>query len=196
MAEERIDGGVDRRLLRLVSEPTRLKALSVLTERSLSAREIAEQLAIGVEEAAGHIEAMLSEGLVEVAGEDSREEAAEPRYKASVELIWPDEAYRLLGAAGRRLLSTWLIETIEADVKAALESGLFDRLPDNHTSRTISLVDEQGWTETIQILTDALNAILDVREASAERLAERGEVGMPVLAAMICCEMPPRPGMD
>lgn len=195
MAEDSMGAGdADERLLRLVSEPIRLKAMTVLSERPVDARGIADELGIDVGEAARHLEEMRDEGLVEVVGEALRSGAVEPRYKAAVKLIWTDRDYELLGARGRRLLSSWLVGTIESDVKEALDDGYFDARPDAHTSRTICQVDEQGWTELNRILGDALDTIIRIREESAERLAERGKEGIPVLAAMISCELPRRGG--
>lgn len=195
MADDSIGAGdVDERLLRLVSEPIRRNAMTLLSERPADVRGIASELGIEVAEAARHLEEMLAEGLVEAVAEDLHSAAAEPRYKAAVRMIWTDQAYELLGSRGRRLLTEWIVETIESDVHEALEAGCFDERSDAHTSRTVCQVDERGWAEMNRVLADAVDAILAIREESAERLAERGEEGMPALAAMICSELPRRGG--
>ncbi len=194
MAEDRIRAGsVDERLVRLVSEPIRMKAMVMLTERSADLGEIAAEMEVSTAEAARHLEEMREEGLVELVGETSRGGSVGLLYKAAVKMLWTDEDYERLGATGRRQLSTWLVGTIESSVEEALEQGYFDRRSDSHVSRTICVVDEQGWVELNRIFDDALDAVLAVRDISAERLAESGEVGLPTLAAMICCELPPRP---
>ncbi len=83
---------------------------------------------------------------------------------------------------------------IDADVREAAESGTFVDRDDSHASRTVAMVDEQGWEELRDIHADALNAVLAVQAASAERLAEKDDPGFPVLSAMFCCELPPRGG--
>jgi hypothetical protein len=88
-------------------------------------------------------------------------------------------------------MTDWIIEMVNADVREAVDSGSFVTRQDSHASRTVPLVDEQGWKELRDIHADALNAVLAVQAASAERLAEKGEAGFPVLSAVLCCELPP-----
>ena len=83
------------------------------------------------------------------------------------------------------------MDMIEADAGAAIEQGTFTSRKDTHASRTVSRVDEQGWSELTRIKQEALEDIFAVQAASAERLAEAGEEGVPVLSALLCFELPP-----
>jgi DNA-binding Lrp family transcriptional regulator len=184
------DIGIDERLVRLASQPARLRALWVLNERAAGVSEVAEELGLSVEEAARHLEQMHEAGLIEVVGEVLRRGAVEPRYKATVHVAWSDAEWAELSLEERRRLSTWIVQTMYSDVMEALESGSFNARVDTHASRSVSAVDEQGWEELVQIHNDALEAVLATQAACAERLAERGEEGMSVLSAIICCELP------
>ncbi len=186
------DGEIDARLLRLASEPTRIKVLFVLNERTAGVGEVAEELRIGEAEAARHLEEMHEAGLIEVVGEVLQRGAVGPRYKAVLGILWNDEEWAELSLAEQRRLSAWIVRMINADVGDALETGSFHARPDAHASRAVSTVDEQGWRELNQIHNDALESILVVQAAAAERLEESGESGMPVLSALICCELPRR----
>jgi DNA-binding transcriptional ArsR family regulator len=186
------DAGIDQRLVRLASEPTRLRALFVLSERAGTVAEIAEELAVGEAEVARHLSALHDAGLIELVGEVLHRGGVEPRYRATERLMWSGEEWAALGLAERRRLSAWIVQTITDDVGDALEAGTFDARIEGHVSRTVSLVDEQGWRELNQIHDDALDAIFVVQAASAERLAENRESGIPALSAMICCELPAR----
>jgi DNA-binding transcriptional ArsR family regulator len=184
---------IDQRLTHIASDPARLKALTFLHERSAGASEVAEELEISRAAAGGHLEAMRDAGLIEVVGEVLNRGAVEPRYRALVRALWDDEEWAVFSQEEQERLTGWIIEMINSDAQEAVEQGTFTGRQDSHASRTVPLVDEQGWEELRDIHNDALHAVLAVEETSAERLAEKkGETGFPVLSALLCCELPPR----
>lgn len=195
MAEENVGEqiGIDQRLLRLVSEPVRLKTLVILNERTAGVSELAEELGIGVGDAARQLAQMQEAGVIEVVGEVLGRDAIEPCYRALVRVLWDDEEWAELGLAERRRLSAWIMQMINVDICEALETGSFDMRLDAHISRMVCAVDEQGWRDLSRIKAEALKSIFAVEAASAERLAESGEEGVRVLSAMICSELPQRP---
>lgn len=182
---------VDRRLIRLASNPVRLAALTLLSERSAGAGEVAGELEIDLSAAGRHLDALHDAGLIEVVGEVLNRGAVEPRYRAVVRVLWDGEEWEALNREEQERLTDWIIETIESDTRAAVEKGTFSSRQDTHASRTISLVDEQGWSELTRIKQEALDGIFEVQATSAERLAETGEEGIPVMSAMLCFELPP-----
>lgn len=183
---------IDRRLMRIAQDPVRLQVLTLLNERSASVTEIAEELEIDRGDASRHLDALHDEGMVEVVGEVLGRGAIEPCYRALVRTLWDDEEWLAFSLEERDRLTRWILDMIDADAREALEHGMFAGRVDSHASRAIPTVDEQGWEELHRIYADALDAVFAVEAASAERLAERGAVGFPVLAAMLCCELPPR----
>jgi hypothetical protein len=185
---------IDRRLIGLASDPDRLSALTLLNERSAGVGEVADKLEMEPFAAARLLDRMRDVGLIEVAGEALNRGAVEQRYRALVRVLWDDEDWAALDLEERKRMTDWVIEMIIADVREAVESGTFVGRQDSHLSRSIPLVDEQGWEELLEIHSEALDAVLAVEAASAERLAEKGECGFPVLSAMLCCELPPGEG--
>ena len=184
---------VDRRLIRIASDPVRLAVLTLLNERSAGASEVASELEMDLSAAGRHLDAMHDAGLIEVVGEVLNRGAVEPRYRALVRVLWDDEEWEALSREERQRLTVWIMEMIESDTRAAIEQGTFASRSDAHASRTVSLVDEQGWRELTRIKQEALEGVFAVQAASAERLAEAGEEGIPVLSAMLCFELPPPP---
>jgi len=182
--------GIDRRLIRIASDPVRLQALTFLNERSAGVSEVAAELDVGLSAAGRHLDALRDDGLIEVVGEVLTKGAVEPRYRALVRVLWDDEEWEALGREEQQRLAGWILDMIEADVRKALEQGTFVSRSDAHASRTVSLVDEQGWGELTRIKQQALDGIFEVQAASAERLAEANEEGIPVLSALLCFELP------
>lgn len=182
---------IDRRLIRLASDPVRLGILALLNERTAGAGEVAAELEVDLSAAGRHLDAMHDAGLVEIVGEALNRGAVEPRYRALVRALWDDEEWAALGQEERLRLTNWIIGMIEADTHAAIEQGTFAAREDAHASRTVSFVDEQGWSELTRIKQDALESVFAIQAASAERLAETSEEGIPVLSALLCFELPP-----
>lgn len=183
---------IDRRLTGLASDPDRLKALTLLNERSAGVSEVAGELEMKPAVAGRLLDQMHDIGLIEVVGEALNRGAVEPRYRAVVHVLWDEEDWAALDLEEQKRMTTWIVEMINSDTREAIEAGTFVGRQDSHASRSIPLVDEKGWEELRRIHTDALDAVLAVEAASAERLAEKGEAGFPALSAMFCCELPPR----
>jgi predicted ArsR family transcriptional regulator len=186
------DIGIDRHLLRLARDPARLNVLRLLSERTCSAAEVAAELGIEEGAATRRIEEMREEGLVEVAGETLRGEAAASHYRATVRTIWQAEEWEELSHEERRELVRWTLRVINADANEALNAGTLAVRTEEHVSRTVSVVDERGWLELARIQDDAMRLSFAVQAESAERLAESGEEGMTVMSTMLCFEMPAR----
>lgn len=191
MAEK---SGIDRRLIRIASDPVRLQALTFLNERSAGASEVAAELEVSLSTAGRHLDAMRDAGLIEVVGEVLSKGVVEPRYRALVRTLWSDEEWAAFNEEEQKRLTGWILDMIEADSREALAQGTFTARAGAHASRTTPVVDEQGWQELCRIFSDALNAVFAVEAASAERLAESGERGFRALTALLCCEMPPFEG--
>jgi hypothetical protein len=180
------------RAVKVPTDSVRFKVLVLLNECSADAAEVAAELGLSAEEAARELEQMLAVDLIEVVGEAASESGAELRYRALVRALLDDEEWIALSVDERQRLMAWVIEMINADVVEAMESGTAVARADSHASRTVSVVDEQGWRELTGIQAEALKASFAVQAASAERLAESSEEGITVLSAMLCWELPAR----
>lgn len=181
---------IDRRLIRLASDPVRLGVLVFLNERSAGAGEVAAELGMDLSAAGRHLEAMHDAGLLEIVGEVLNRGAVEPRYRAVVRALWDDEEWAALSQEEQQRLAVWILDMIESDTRAAIERGTFSSRKDAHASRTVSRVDEQGWSELTRIAQEALEGVFAVQAASAERLAETSEEGIPVMSVLLCFELP------
>lgn len=135
----------------------------------------------------------LSENAGDNAGIDKRLERGPSDLQARARKLWYADEWEELGSEERRRLVAWVLELLDADAKEALEAETLGLRGEEHVSRTVSAVDEQGWRELAGIQDEALKASLAVKASSAERLTESGEDGMLVLSAMFCFEMAERP---
>lgn len=184
------DKGIDQQLVHLVSHPVRVKALVVLVERTASPKEISIELREKLSTVSHHIRELLKMDLIELVKEERRRGAVEHYYRAVMRPIWSDEEWSELSLEERQRFSAWTMQLILADAAEALDAGTFNARGDTHTSRTPLYVDEQGWRELGQIQNEALEAILQVQAASAERMVNENGEGIRASASMLCIEMP------
>ncbi len=185
--------GVDETLVKVVAHPLRVQALSVLTERSASPKELAAELGAPVGNVSYHVRELEDVGLIELVDEKKRRGAVEHFYRAITRPMLSSAEWEKLSLAERHGFSAWIIQLLLADASQAMGAGSFDARSDRHLSRTPLLLDEEGWKELVEIQNEALKAVLQVQAASAERLtkADRGE-SFPAIASMTCFELPPK----
>lgn len=184
---------VDETLVKVVAHPLRVQALSILSERPASPKELAAELGSPVGNVSYHVRELEDVGLIELVDEKKRRGAVEHFYRAIARPLLSAEEWERMSPDERQGYSTWSIQLLLVDASQALAAGTFDARDDRHLSRTPLLVDEEGWRELVEIQADALRAMLEVEAASAARLsAAEGEEGIPTIAAMTCFEMPPK----
>ncbi len=182
---------VDQSLVKVVAHPVRVQALSILTERPASPKEVAAELNAPVGNVSYHMRELEQVGLIELIDEKKRRGAVEHFYRAIIRPMLDDSQWEKLNPEERQSFSSWIIQLILADASQALRAGTFDARDNRHLTRVPLQVDEEGWRELVAIQAEALQATFEVQAASAERLsaAEDAE-SFPATASMMCFEMP------
>jgi DNA-binding transcriptional ArsR family regulator len=184
------DKRIDEQLVHLVSHPVRVKALVVLVERTASPKEIADELGEKIGTVSHHVHELRKMGLIQLVDEKRVRGAVEHFYRAVLRPIWSNEQWAELSVEERMRFAAWTMQLILCDAAEAMDAGTFNTRSDTHTSRTPLYLDEQGWREVGQIQDEALDAIFQVQEAAAQRLAESKDEGLHASASMLCIEMP------
>jgi DNA-binding transcriptional ArsR family regulator len=176
-----------------------VQALSILSERSASPKELSAALGAPVANVSYHVRELENMELIELVEEKKRRGAVEHFYRATPRPLVSEADWRRLSLADRHAISASIIQMLLADASRSLAALLFDARIDRRLSRTQLTVDEKGWAELVEIQDEALKAILAVQAASADRLAETGGDGFEAIAALACFELPPnqpRPKRD
>lgn len=174
----------------VISSEITVKVLVVLVERAASPKEIADELDLKIPTASHHVKKLRRLGLVELIMEKIVGGAVQHIYRAVVRPIVSTEEWAKLSVAERQRYSIWMVRMILADAARSFQANVFDARPNTHLSRTPMVVDEVGLSEVANIQTRALNEIIEVEAASAERRIQSGEPGMNIIAAMMCFELP------
>jgi DNA-binding transcriptional ArsR family regulator len=177
-------------MVRSASHPVRAKALSMMSERPTSPKEIAAAVKKPIGNVAYHIRALEQAAMVTLVEEKKRGGATEHFYMATTV---DDEASERLEPSQRAVLARTTLHRIVADAAQAVESGTFTARPDAQIVRIPLYLDEQGWGEIRDAYAGALGAALAAAAKSAERLDEDGGDGFRAVAVTLLFEMPGEP---
>jgi len=180
------------RMTAAVSHPTRLHAMIVLWEREASPREIAAELGEPVNNVTYHVNQLRELGWIEQVAERPARggRVMEHFYKATRSTIFDDLDLASLRPEELRVIDMTILRAMSKDIEQAIASGTFFVHDDNQLTRIPIDVDEQGWTETKEILDRALEELLEVKETVLRRTAESGEETIPTKVEIIHFESP------
>lgn len=176
-------------LVKALNHPVRVKALTILTEKIASPKEISAQIEIPLSNVSYHVRVLDELGLVEIVEEESVRGSVAHFYKAVERPLIDNPDWEKLSPKVRSAFSGYVIETLMSDAAASLAAGVFDRRDDRHLSRTPLTLDERGWRRVCEIQAKALNQILKEQATAAERLGKSREKAIQAVAGMTCFEL-------
>ncbi|HEX6456506.1 MAG TPA: winged helix-turn-helix domain-containing protein [Solirubrobacterales bacterium] len=178
-------------LVKALNHPVRVKALTILTERIASPKEISELIEMPLSNVSYHVRVLDELGLVEIMEEESVRGSVAHYYKAVERPLIDNPDWEKLSPKVRSAFSGYVIETLMSDAAGSLAADVFDRREDRHLSRTPLLLDERAWRRVSEIQAQALNKILKEQSAAADRLSRSNEKGIYAVAGMTCFEVLP-----
>jgi len=185
-----VRGILDARVVKALGHPVRVQALTILNERIASPNEISKELDQSVGHVSYHIKVLKECECIELVDTAPRRGAMEHYYRATSRAFLDVSDWAAVPESVRPGLSGSLLQTVLEDASAALTAGTFDKREDRHLSWTPMIVDETGWDELKKGLEGMLERIFEIQAASAERLTEADEAGIPVSASILAYETP------
>jgi DNA-binding transcriptional ArsR family regulator len=185
---------VQDKRLRALSHDVRIEILALLNERTLTPRQIQEEMGLDLDLINYHLK-MLEEGdcarSVALIGEG---ESAEYSFMATERALLTTEDMEALPLGVKKRLSHSLLQCILEAAARAQREGTLDARDDRHLSTSLVKVDEEGWRELVDASEAFLSTVMEIEGRNAKRLAARGEE--PAFSAMVAImnfEMPPGP---
>lgn len=181
-------------LLRAGWHPVKIQALTILTERTASPKEIAEELGLTKAKAgycSFHVKELVKLGLVALDRTEPRRGASEHFYRAVMPLIVSTEDANRMSLEERLLFTCWILACVSHDFARAVESGAIDERIDRHLTRIPMLLDEQGYQDLYQEHERLFERTQEIQAEAQERLAESGEEPMPTSAIVASFPLPP-----
>jgi DNA-binding transcriptional ArsR family regulator len=190
------DGSPQEVLVKALNHPVRVKALTILTEKIASPKEISDQIEMPLSNVSYHVRVLDELGLVEIVEEESVRGSVAHFYKAVERPLIDNPDWEKLSPRVRSAFSGYVIETLMTDAASSLAAGVFDQRDDRHLSRTPLVIDERAWRRISEIQTKALEQILKEQVAATARLSKSKKAeAILAIAGMICFEVltPPEP---
>jgi DNA-binding transcriptional ArsR family regulator len=178
-------------LINALNHPVRVKALTILSERVASPKEIASQIDVKLSSVSYHVRVLHALRVIEVAEERPVRGAVAHYYKAVAGPLIEAPDWQELDPRVRSAFSGHVIEVLMSDVAKSLAAGVFDRRADRHLNRTPLRLDEEGWRNVSEIQTEAEERILRAQAAAAARMNGAGSEAINAVAGMFCFEVPP-----
>jgi len=183
-------------LVKALNHPVRVKALTILTERIASPKEVSEQIDAPLSNVSYHVRVLDDLGLVEIMEEESVRGSVAHFYKAVERPLIENPDWQELDPKVRSAFSGYVIETLMSDAAKSLAAGVFDRREDRHLTRTPLLLDEAGWRRVAEIQITALDDILKEQAAAAARMNGSREDGIHAIAGIALFEVLPGSWQD
>jgi len=177
--------GVDQRLVKALAHPLRVEILTILNERMASPNELSKELEEGLSQVSYHVKVLKDFECIEMVKTEPRRGAVEHYYRATARAFLTDADWKKLPDSIKPGMSASFVKMVIDDVVAALTAGAFDAREDRHISWTPGIVDEQGWQESVDLINETLEKVLDIQAESAKRLAKSDEEGIPATAVLI-----------
>ncbi|MGN6556755.1 MAG: ArsR/SmtB family transcription factor [Solirubrobacterales bacterium] len=174
-------------MVKALNHPVRAKALTILSDRIASPKEISDEIDVPLSNVSYHVRVLDDLGLVEIMEEESVRGSVAHFYKAVERPLIDNPDWEKLDSKVRTAFSGYIIETLMSDAARSLQAGIFDRRHDRHLSRTPLLLDEKGWRKVIAVQGKALEQVLKEQAAAAARM-DSMEDAIQVVVGMFCFE--------
>lgn len=179
----------------------RVRILEIVNEHPMSPVQfVNEGLAPGfrnkqhaLSQVSYHFRVLEKAGCIEVAEINQRRGASEHVYRGRSRVLFTDEEFEQMSIEERKQLSRTSIRGLMARTDGAISSGTFDTRPDRHLSWIAMELDERGWKELMMALAGCYGEIERIRKDAQDRLAGSGDEVIPVTAALMGFQSPPRP---
>jgi DNA-binding transcriptional ArsR family regulator len=163
---------VDSRLAKALAHPLRVQLLAALNEGVASPNELAKRLEEPLTNVSYHVRMLHDLGCIELVETEPRRGALEHYYRAIVRPFFGERDWKRLPKNARGSISDAVLQLVWDDASEAIKGGLFDEREDRHLSRSVLVVDEQGWEELHDVLAETLDRAMQIQADSAARTSK------------------------
>jgi hypothetical protein len=167
-----------------------LHLLDVVSDRKISPAEFARERGEPVSKISYHFRALEKWGCIEMAEVKPVRGSTEHFYKSAGEGYHDDESWARLPDEVRRNLASTVLKFVAGRMSRAIQAGTFTARDDVHVTWKPVTLDEQGWTEVMQILNHAFAEVDKAEARAAKRLAESDDDGLVATVAITGFESP------
>ena len=176
---------VDSRLAKALAHPLRVQLLAALNEGVASPNELAKRLEEPLTNVSYHVRMLHDLGCIELVQTEPRRGALEHYYRAVVRPFFGERDWKKLPKNARGSISDAVLQLVWEDAAEAIKGGSFDDRDDRHLSRSVLVVDEEGWGELQDLLAETLDRAMQIQADSASRSSKGEDEGFNVNLVMM-----------
>jgi DNA-binding transcriptional ArsR family regulator len=186
---------VSPQLAAAMSHPTRVRVMSILTDRIASPRQMAAEMDEPLNNVTYHVNQLRDLGCIELARTAPVRggRVVEHFYRPCRRSYFDAEAWDSLTEKERYGVIAAILKMVSKDIATAMAAGTFFEHGDAHASRSVMHLDTDGWQEVVELTERTIEGLFEIEE----RVAERGVDGeAPTINAkldILQYRMPPRP---
>jgi predicted ArsR family transcriptional regulator len=170
--------GVEQLVAKAFAHPLRVQILIILNERVASPNLLAQELDQSLNLVAYHVRVLEKYDCIELVDTKQRRGATEHFYRATRRQFLSDSEWSRLPEVLRPGIYDAILKSIFQDIREAADTGSLYEATDLHVSRSPMVVDERGWEDVKNLLSDTLDRVLEIQAESSARLADSEETGM------------------
>jgi DNA-binding transcriptional ArsR family regulator len=158
-------------LAAIVAHPTRARAFTILTERTASPVEIAQEIGKDVGHVGYHVRKLQQLSLIELVDERPVRGAVEHFYRAIERPYVSEKEFAAQALEEREVFTRHTLQFHVADIARAMDAHTFDARPNRALLRTPMIVDEDGFQELADLHDEMYERTMEIHARSAGRLA-------------------------
>jgi DNA-binding transcriptional ArsR family regulator len=186
----------DPRLVKALAHPLRIRVMSLLEQRSATPKEMALELGVPLENLSYHVRTLRDFGFIKLERRRMVRGAVEHRYGLAARPQITAKAWEQLPAAVREALDAASLDQIWDIVSRAAAQNKMARA-ESHLTREYVRLDEEGFAAASQIISDAVDKLMEVEKQAAKRLRTHDAAEVPtVLIAMLFDAPDPAPAPE
>jgi hypothetical protein len=177
-------------LAAIVAHPTRARAFTILTERTASPVEIAQEIGRDVGHVGYHVRKLQQLDLIELVDERPVRGAVEHFYRAIVRPYVSEEEFAQQPLEEREVFTRHTLQFHVADIARAMDARTFDARRNRALLRTPMVIDEDGFQELADLHVEMYERALDIQARSDERRIGSDDSGIPIVTTTMFFETP------
>lgn len=164
-------------LMRALSHPMRIQISAELNKPDVitSPSKFAEKYGLSLSKVSYHFTELKKYGCLEIADEQPVRGATEHFYRASKRLLFHSDEWSGMPEIFKNGVAARALSDFLNISREAIEAGTFAARDDSQFNWAMIRVDELGWVKVVNIVADALEAILAVEKECKPRIKAGAE---------------------
>jgi DNA-binding transcriptional ArsR family regulator len=186
---------VSPQLAAAMSHPTRVRVMSILTDRIASPRQMAAEMDEPLNNVTYHVNQLRELGCIELARSEPVRggRVVEHFYRPCRRSYFDAAAWDSLTEKERYGVIAAILKMVSHDIATSMAAGTFFENGDAHASRSVMHLDPDGWQEVLELSERTVQELFEIEERVTERAVDGEGPTINAKLDILQYRMPPRP---